>query len=82
MTTYHPTRPDPDTFAPIADGLQGVKLAEIMAAAPQYSFACDATGVAIELSHEHVELRWCGQEEADALLRYDSNRSALWELAQ
>lgn len=38
----------------------------------------DAAEVA--LSHEHREARWCGYDEAYALLRYDDDRTALWEL--
>jgi dihydroneopterin triphosphate diphosphatase len=32
------------------------------------------------LSREHVEYRWLLYEEAAQLLRWDSNRTALWEL--
>jgi dATP pyrophosphohydrolase len=35
---------------------------------------------AIALSREHVEHRWVPYEEAARLLRWDSNRTALWEL--
>jgi dihydroneopterin triphosphate diphosphatase len=34
----------------------------------------------IRLSSEHSEYRWLPYEEADRLLRWDSNRTALWEL--
>jgi dihydroneopterin triphosphate diphosphatase len=34
----------------------------------------------IILSSEHVEYRWLPYEEAALLLRWDSNRTALWEL--
>jgi dATP pyrophosphohydrolase len=49
---------------------------------PQYCFAIDATGARLRLSHEHTEARWLGYEEAYALLRWDSNRNALWELKE
>ena len=32
------------------------------------------------LSHEHAEYRWLPYEDAERLLRFDSNRTALWEL--
>jgi dATP pyrophosphohydrolase len=35
---------------------------------------------AITLSSEHTEYRWVRYEEAARLLRWDSNRTALWEL--
>jgi dATP pyrophosphohydrolase len=39
-----------------------------------------AAGCEIVLSHEHGEVCWMAYEEAAARLRYDSNRTALWEL--
>ncbi len=32
------------------------------------------------LSHEHIELKWECFENADSLLNWDSNKTALWEL--
>jgi dATP pyrophosphohydrolase len=49
---------------------------------PQYFFACDLTGVDIALSKEHTEVRWAGFDEVLELLRYDSNKNALWELVE
>jgi dihydroneopterin triphosphate diphosphatase len=49
---------------------------------PQHFFACDLTGTGIVLSDEHREVRWATFEEAFRLLRYDSNKNALWELAE
>ena len=34
----------------------------------------------IALSGEHTEYQWVTYEEAVKLLRWDSNRTALWEL--
>jgi dihydroneopterin triphosphate diphosphatase len=34
----------------------------------------------ITLASEHTEYRWVPYEEASRLLRWDSNRTALWEL--
>ena len=34
----------------------------------------------LDLSHEHHEYQWLGLEAASRLVRYDSNRTALWEL--
>ncbi len=49
---------------------------------PQYSFGIQAQGVEIVLSREHTEVRWMSYDEAHRLLRYDGDRTALWELLQ
>jgi dihydroneopterin triphosphate diphosphatase len=49
---------------------------------PQHFFACDLTGMDVALSREHSEVRWVTFDEAFKLLRYDSNKNALWELAE
>ncbi|HEY4403124.1 MAG TPA: NUDIX pyrophosphatase [Xanthobacteraceae bacterium] len=41
---------------------------------------CIEDGQAITISNEHTEYRWVSYEEAAKLLRWDSNRTALWEL--
>ncbi len=46
----------------------------------EHAFAVDASGAGLALSAEHQELRWCAVSEAMQLLRFDSNRNALWEL--
>lgn len=47
---------------------------------PQYFFAVDCGGRAIRLSEEHTAFCWVPYEQAQRLLRYDSNRTALGEL--
>jgi dihydroneopterin triphosphate diphosphatase len=49
---------------------------------PQYFFACDGETLAPTLSAEHSEWRWANYQEAFGLLRYDGNRTALFELAE
>jgi dATP pyrophosphohydrolase len=47
----------------------------------EYAFGVDVSdGDEIALSHEHSEFRWLEFDAASQLLRYDSNRTALWEL--
>ena len=46
----------------------------------EYSFAVNITDEKIQLSNEHTEYKWVDYKEAKSLLRYDSNKSALWEL--
>ena len=47
---------------------------------PEYSFAVDASGQELDLSHEHDKVRWLSFKEATRLLTWESNRIALWEL--
>jgi len=47
---------------------------------PEFSFAVDVTGRELVLSPEHDEYRWLKFEDAAKILRWDSNRVALWEL--
>jgi dihydroneopterin triphosphate diphosphatase len=47
---------------------------------PQYCFGVLATGVQFVLSHEHSEYKWLAYEEAYNLVKYDGNKTALWEL--
>lgn len=47
---------------------------------PEYCFGVRVDGKEILLSEEHAEYRWCSYEDAVKHLKYDSNRTALWEL--
>ncbi len=47
---------------------------------PEYSFAVDAGDAEIILSNEHTAVQWVSYPHARALLRWDSNRTALWEV--
>lgn len=47
---------------------------------PEHAFAVEVGALAIALSDEHAEARWVGHDDAMARLRFDSNRTALWEL--
>jgi len=57
-------------------------LAEGRYVVPEHAFAAKADGVEIRLSGEHAEFRWGTEAEIRALLHWDSNRNALWELSQ
>jgi dATP pyrophosphohydrolase len=46
---------------------------------PEYSFGFECRE-AIRLSHEHLEYVWLPYEEARKKLKWDSNRTALYEL--
>jgi len=49
---------------------------------PEYCFAVDAGDNELVLSSEHTGLRWVSYDEASRLLKWDSNRNALWELRE
>ena len=49
---------------------------------PQHWFGVSARDRQLVLSREHTEYRWLRYEQAQHLLRYDGNRTALWELNQ
>ena len=47
---------------------------------PEHAFAVEIETVT--LSSEHDDVRWLGYADAVKLLRFDSNRTALWELRE
>jgi isopentenyl phosphate kinase len=47
---------------------------------PQYCFGVLAPGREIKLSHEHTTYRWLSFAEAFPRLKFEGNRTALWEL--
>lgn len=49
---------------------------------PEYAFAIRAATEQVILSDEHTEYVWATDDEAQSLLEWESNRTALRELAQ
>lgn len=47
---------------------------------PQYTFGVLANNRQITLSREHTEYKWLRYEQAYDMLKYDGNKTALWEL--
>ena len=47
---------------------------------PEYAFVVKVESTSLQLSHEHTEYNWLTYEEAQEVLQYDSNKTALWEL--
>jgi len=47
---------------------------------PQQAFGVELSQHEILLSDEHTEFRWVPYEDAARMLRWDSNKTALWEL--
>ncbi|MDD4974125.1 MAG: NUDIX domain-containing protein [Bacteriovorax sp.] len=48
----------------------------------EFSFGVKTNDNNFVLSDEHTESRWCSYDEAISLLKWDSNKTALWELYQ
>jgi dATP pyrophosphohydrolase len=48
----------------------------------EYAFGVEVQNEPIKLSNEHTDLKWVSCDEAMALLKWDSNKTALWELSQ
>lgn len=48
---------------------------------PEYSFGVN-TNMQIRISHEHSDYKWVDYETAMQKLKWDSNKTALWELDQ
>ena len=46
----------------------------------EFAFAVNIGNEAISISNEHSEFKYLNYEDAMKILRYDSNKSALWEL--
>ena len=47
---------------------------------PQYCFGVAAQDIQITISREHTEAKWFSYEAARTLIKFDGNRTALWEL--
>lgn len=47
---------------------------------PNFAFAVEVYDYNITLSDEHTEYRWLNYNEAIEILKFDSNKTALWEL--
>ena len=49
---------------------------------PIHCFGVPVTDDEIMLSHEHTQMEWLSFKEAQKRLKFDSDRTALWELDQ
>ncbi|MCK4575875.1 NUDIX domain-containing protein [candidate division WOR-3 bacterium] len=47
---------------------------------PEYTFGVRVEHRQLKSSKEHKEYKWVGYEEAMTMLKWDSNKNALWEL--
>jgi len=49
---------------------------------PEYCYGVEVREKELKLSREHIEYKWVGYEDARKMLKWDSNKNALWELNQ
>ena len=49
---------------------------------PEHYFAVDVGDRQLRLSSEHAAVRWLSYDDAHGLLRWDSNRTGMWELSE
>ena len=70
-----------DSVATIpVEGVTGFLWGEDVLVIPEHCFGVEVKDQVLRLSHEHLEFRWVGYDSAVNLLKYDSNKNALWEL--
>jgi dATP pyrophosphohydrolase len=49
---------------------------------PEYAFAMESPDLVAVMAYEHSEFKWVEYDEAVAMLHWQSNQVALWELAR
>jgi len=65
---------------PVTEFREGYRWGEDLFVVPVHCFGLRVDRPALALSHEHTEYRWLPYAEAAALLHFDGDRTALWEL--
>ena len=61
-------------------GIRGFLWGDQVLVVTEHSFGVHVQSQEIRLSAEHTEFRWVHYEAAHGLLKWDSNKNALWEL--
>jgi len=67
-------------FVPVTEFRDSHLWGEDVYVIPQYCFGVIAQNLQITISHEHTEYKWFNYEEARQAIKYDGNKTALWEL--
>lgn len=68
------------TKIPVVNVVKGFKWGDDIFYSDEYSYAVNISDKKIKISDEHNEYKWGSYDEIKDLLKYDSNKSALWEL--
>jgi len=69
-------------FVPVTEFRDGHLWGEDVYVIPQYCFGVSAQNIQIKISHEHTEHKWFSFENARNMIKYDGNKTALWELCK
>jgi len=67
-------------FVPVTEFKDSPIWGEDVYVIPQYCFGVAAQDMQIVISREHSEYQWLTYDEAHKLIKYDGERTALWEL--
>ena len=67
---------------PINQFLSSDRWAKNIFVIPEHTFGVEVLEGEIRLSREHTSYRWVDYDQGWSLLKWDSNRNALWELHQ
>ncbi len=67
-------------FVPVIDFRDSHIWGENVYVIPQYCFGVTARDIQIVISHEHTEYKWLSYEQAYQRIKFDGNKTALWEL--
>lgn len=63
-----------------AEYVGGKKWGEDIVMIPECAFGLEMTSKVLNISNEHSEYSWVSFKDAIKMLKYDSNKSAVWEL--
>jgi dihydroneopterin triphosphate diphosphatase len=68
------------TTIPVQHVVGGFLWGEDKYVIPEYSFGVELHERHLQLSHEHSQYNWVNYEAASRMLKWDSNKNAIWEL--
>jgi dATP pyrophosphohydrolase len=74
------TRLDSKAFIPVVGITGEFTWGNDVFVIPEYTFGVEVENRQLKLSKEHREYQWVNYEEAIKMLKWDSNKNALWEL--
>lgn len=63
-----------------AVNIRGLMWGEKNIMIPEFAYGVELSSREVKISAEHIECSWLKCEDAMERLRYDSNKSAIWEL--
>ena len=67
-------------FVPVTEFRDGHLWGDDVYVIPQYCFGVTVQNPQLKISREHTEYRWFSYEDARQVIKFDGNKTALWEL--